>query len=80
VRTVSAATARRSLYRLIDAIARSGEPLRVVGPRSSAVLVSEADWRGIEETLYLLSVPGMRESIHQGLQTSSDECSDHPGW
>ena len=51
-----------------------------MGPRHSAVLVSEEDWRGIQETLYLLSVPGMRESIREGMATSHTEMSEDPGW
>jgi antitoxin YefM len=63
VHTVS--EARANLYRLIDQAADSHEPIVISGKRNSAVLISEDDWRAIEETLYLLSIPGMRESINE---------------
>ncbi len=63
--TLTASEARANLYRLIDQTAESHQPILISGKRSSAVLVSENDWRAIQETLYLLSVPGLRESIQQ---------------
>jgi len=59
--------ARADLYRLIDQAAESHQPILISGKRSSAVLVSAEDWQAIQETLYLLSVPGMRESIGKGM-------------
>jgi antitoxin YefM len=59
----TASEARAKLYRLIDQAAESHEPITVTGKRSSAVLIAEEDWNAIQETLYLLSIPGMRESI-----------------
>jgi prevent-host-death family protein len=59
----TASDARANLYRLIDQAAESHEPIIITGKRSSAVLIAEDDWRSIQETLYLLSLPGMRESI-----------------
>ena len=78
--SIKATDARAKLYRLIDEVAESHEPVVITGKRSSAVLVSEDDWRSIQETLHLLSVPGMRESIQEGMKTPVDECSDDPGW
>ena len=78
--TVHASDARRRLFRLLDEVAQGHEPVTITGPRNNAVLVSEEDWRGIQETLYLLSVPGVRESIREGLATSADEMSEEPGW
>jgi len=69
VRNVQATRARANLYRLIDEVAESSEPVAITGRRGNAVLVSERDWRAIEETLYLLGIPGMRESIRKGLTT-----------
>ena len=63
---VTASEARAALYRLIDQTAASHQPILISGKRSSAVLVSAEDWQAIQETLYLLSVPGMRESIKKG--------------
>lgn len=65
--TVTASVARASLYRLIDQTTESHQPILIAGKRSSAVLVSAEDWQAIQETLYLLSIPGMRESIKQGM-------------
>jgi len=65
--SLTASEARASLYRLIDQAAESHQPILIAGKRSSAVLVSAEDWQAIQETLYLLSVPGMRESIKQGM-------------
>ncbi len=64
---ITASEARASLYRLIDQTAESHQPITITGKRSSAVLVSAEDWHAIQETLYLLSVPGMRESIKKGM-------------
>lgn len=80
MKTLSAAAARKNLYRLIDDVATSGEPVQIAGRRSNAVLVSEDDWRSIQETLYLLSIPGMRESILEGMAAPVEECSEDPGW
>lgn len=80
MRVVSATKARQGLYRLIDDVANSREPVQITGRRADAVLVSAEDWRAIEETLFLLSIPGMRESIVEGLATPLSECADDPGW
>ena len=64
---VTASEARAGLYRLIDQTSESHQPILISGKRSSAVLVSAEDWQAIQETLYLLSVPGMRESIKKGM-------------
>ena len=64
---LTAGEARASLYRLIDEAAQSHRPIHIAGKRTSAVLVSAEDWQAIQETLHLLSVPGMRESIKEGM-------------
>jgi antitoxin YefM len=78
--TITASEARANLYRLIDEAARSHEAIRITGKRSNAILISEEDWSAIQETLYLLAVPGMRESIKEGLQTPVDECEEDLDW
>ncbi len=78
--TLSASEARKRLYSLVDEVKDSHEPVQIVGKRSSAVLLSEEDWKAIEETLYLASIPGMRESIKKGLKTPVEKCSEEPGW
>ena len=77
---ISATEARSQLYRLIDETAESHQPIVIMGERNSAVLVSEDDWSAIQETLYLLSVPGMRESIRGGMDFSVDECNGALDW
>ena len=78
--TVTATEARATLYRLLDEVARSHEPVVITGKRNNAVLISEDDWRSIEETLYLMSVPGMRESIIEGMSTPLEELDEEAGW
>lgn len=78
--SLTASEARAQLYRLIDQVAESHEPALISGKRNNAVLLSEEDWRSIQETLHLLAVPGMRESIHEGMETPVDECDTDPGW
>lgn len=78
--TLSITEARSSLYQLVDGVATSHEPVLITGKRANAVLVSEDDWRAIQETLYLLAIPGMRESILEGMQTTIDECDAEVEW
>jgi prevent-host-death family protein len=78
--TISATEARSKMYRLIDEIASNHTPITITGRRVNAVLVSEDDWLAIQETLYLLSIPGMRESIRKGLETPIEECSEELDW
>jgi antitoxin YefM len=78
--SMNASEAREKLYRLLDETAADHEPVLIRGPRSNAVLVGEEDWNSIQETLHLLSVPGMRESIIEGLATPTDQCEKEPGW
>lgn len=78
--TITATEARSKLFRLIDEAAESHQPVLISGKRNSAVLVSEEDWAAIQETLYLLSIPGMRESIRKGLETPLDKTSTKLTW
>jgi prevent-host-death family protein len=78
--SISATEARRRLYSLIDEVGESHEPVQINGKRGNAVLLSEADWNAIQETLHLVSIPGMRESILEGLATPPEDLSDQPGW
>jgi len=80
VASISATEARKRLYALIDEVGASHEPLQITGKRGNAVLLSEADWNAIQETLHLVSIPGMRESILDGLAAPAAELSDQPGW
>ena len=78
--TVNVTEARANLYKLIDDASSSHEPVVITGKRGNAVLLSEDDWNAINETLYLLSVPGMRESIIEGMQENFDETSTELEW
>ena len=80
MQTLTASTARTTLYRLIDETATSHQPLIITGKRNNAVLVSLEDWSAIQETLFLLSVPGMRESIREGMNTPVGELSSELDW
>lgn len=77
---VAVREARTWLYQLVDSVVISHEPVLITGERANAVLLSEEDWRAINETLYLLNIPGMRDSILDGMQTPIDECSDEVEW
>ena len=74
MRTITATTARSDLYSVIDSTLVEHEPVQITSKRGNAVLVAEDDWRAIQETLHLLSVPGMRESIREGMLEAVDTC------
>jgi antitoxin YefM len=78
--TITATEARKLLYKLLDDVAESHEPIQITGRRGSAVLIAEDDWRAVQETLHLLSVPGLRESILEGLRTPVAECAEDLDW
>jgi prevent-host-death family protein len=78
--SISATEARKSLYKLIDDVSGSHEPIQITGKRGSAMLVSEDDWRAVQETLFLVSIPGMRESILEGMATPVTELEDKLDW
>ncbi|OHB74284.1 MAG: antitoxin [Planctomycetes bacterium RBG_16_59_8] len=78
--TLTATAARKRLYDLVDAVAHSHEPVQITGKRNSAVLIAEDDWRAIQETLYLDSIPGMRASIRRGLRTPVSKCRKELDW
>ncbi|NLB66769.1 MAG: type II toxin-antitoxin system Phd/YefM family antitoxin [Lentisphaerae bacterium] len=78
--SITATEARKQLYRLLDDVSESHGPITITGKRHSAVLVSEADWRAVQETLYLAAIPGMRESIRKGLKTPVEKCSGKLDW
>jgi antitoxin YefM len=75
MKTVTATSARADLYKLIDATLSGHEPIQITGKRGNAILIAEADWRAIHETLQLVSVPGMRESILAGMKEPVSRCS-----
>ncbi len=80
MRTITVTKARANLFKLLDEASESHEPIQITGKRANAVLLSADDWRAIQETLYLLSIPGMRESIREGLETPVEDCSEELEW
>jgi prevent-host-death family protein len=80
MRTLTASEARTNLYRLMDQLAESHQPILISGKRTNSVLLSAEDWDAIQETLYLLSVPGIRESIKEGMAEPVDECAKELDW
>jgi len=78
--SISVTKARSRLYQLVDDTSASHEPIQITGKRSNAVLVSESDWRSIQETLYLVSIPGMRASIRKGLREPLGKSSTTLAW
>lgn len=80
MKTLTATQARAMLYKLLDEASSSHEPIQITGKRTNAILVSLEDWESIQETLYLLSIPGMRESIKEGLETPEEQCSKELDW
>ena len=77
---MTATQARANLYRLIDETTESHRPITITGKQNNAVLVSQSDWDAIQETLYLSSIPGMRESIKEGFKTPIENCSENLDW
>lgn len=75
MKTITATAARSDLYRVIDSTLSDREPVQITGKRGNAVLVAESDWRAIQETLHLVSIPGMRDSILAGMAESIEDCS-----
>ncbi len=78
--SINITNARKNLYKLVDSLSDTHEPVHITGKKKSAVLVSEDDWRSIEETLYLLSIPGMRDSILKGMREPIEKSSDKIEW
>ena len=78
--SITATEARKRLYSLVDDVAESHEPVQIAGKRNSAVLISEEDWRAIQETIYLTGIPGMRASIRKGLKTPVERCTEVLRW
>ena len=78
--SINITNARKNLYKLVETLSETHEPVHITGRNSSAVLVSEEDWRSIEETLFLLSIPGMRASILKGMKEPLSQASTRLRW
>lgn len=73
-------SAKQNLEALILQVSQSHQPIQIQAQGNAAVLVSEEDWRALQETVYLLSIPGMKESLLKGAATPLDECSEERDW
>lgn len=71
---INATNARNNFFKLIDEALATHEPVTVTGKNGNVVILSEEDWRDIQETLYLTNIPGMKEKIIKGLNTPLEEC------
>lgn len=80
MKTINVTKARANLYRLLDEASETHEPIQITGKKTNAILVSEEDWKAIEETLYLTSIPGIRQSIIEGMKTPIEECVEELDW
>ncbi|MCF6271189.1 MAG: type II toxin-antitoxin system Phd/YefM family antitoxin [Melioribacteraceae bacterium] len=80
MQTINATNARSKLYKLIDDTHLTNEPIKITGKRGDAILISDDNWKAIQETIYLLSIPNMRESIIEGLNTKIEDCSEKVEW
>jgi antitoxin YefM len=78
--SLTASQARANLYNLVNKISTYHEPVHITGKRHNAVLISEEDWKAINETLYLISIPGMRASIIKGIKTPIKKCAKKLPW
>ncbi|MBV6639386.1 MAG: type II toxin-antitoxin system Phd/YefM family antitoxin [Cyclobacteriaceae bacterium] len=80
MKVISTTEARKNIYRLVDQTNETHEPIQISGKHNNAVLIGEEDWRNIQETLYLTSIPGMRESIIEGMKTPVSDTSEKLDW
>ncbi len=80
MKTINVTNARKELYKLINRVQEEHEPVYITGKNHSAVLVSQDDWRAVEETMHLTSIPGMRESIIEGMRENPEDLDTEPDW
>lgn len=78
--TITAVEAQTKIFSLMDEVTEEREPVKIIGKNSNVVLVSETDWNSIQETLHLVSIPGLRESIIEGLNTPLEDCDAELEW
>ncbi len=80
MKTITITRARQDLYNLVDEATQTNQPIQILGKRGDVVLVSMEDWNAIQETLYLMSIPNMREQLLEGKNTPISECVEDIGW
>jgi prevent-host-death family protein len=78
--TVSATAFRQDIFGLLSETIRDSRPLTVTTKEGNAVVLSEDDYNALQETLYLVSMPGMREKIREGMATPLSDCVADDGW
>jgi len=78
VMTVS--QARTNIYKIMDEVAQTHQPIMITGKRNNVVMLSEEDWNAIEETLYLNSIPDMASSIKEAMEAPNSEFSEDIEW
>lgn len=80
MKTIPVSQVRQNIYQLVDETIKSSEPVQITTKRGNAILISEADWEDIQETLYLLSIPGMRECVKEADDTPREKWLEDIGW
>ena len=80
MKAVTAGEAEKNLEELLGETATSHEPIQILSEAANGILVSEEDWRAVQESLFLLSIPGMRESIREGIAAPIEECDEELRW
>jgi len=78
--TISKDEAKQALDTLMEQNAADHQTVLITGETHNSVVVAEEDWNALQETLYLFSIPGMRESIEEGLHSDLKDCTTNPGW
>ncbi len=69
--------ARQNLYKLVKETNESHYPIHILGKDGNAVLVSEDDWRSLQETVYLHSIPGLVEAIKESESEPIEEMASY---
>ncbi|MHB8099444.1 MAG: type II toxin-antitoxin system Phd/YefM family antitoxin [Sulfuricurvum sp.] len=79
-KAITASQARANIFTIMDEAASSHEPILITGKRNNVVMLSQEDWNAIQETLFLVSIPNMKESIIEGMNTPIAKCSEELEW
>ena len=80
MKSIKATNARKQIYKLIEETVNTNTPIQISSKNGNVIMISEADWNSIQETLYLISIPGIRESIIEGLNTPIEDCVEELNW
>lgn len=80
MQVMTAVSAGTNLCNLIEQTQEFHEPIMISGKRGNAVLISEEDWNSIQETLYLSSIRGMKESILESSKKPLEDSVKELDW